>query len=230
MKHLTTYDKFILSEAINEKMTVNDIKDKYLNNPYGIGADAIEYIESPTGDNVLVLKFEDSYGRKQAEKELRSLGIPAKKMSNSTQDKAYKYRYELNLFENEIVNESLRDASEHLDAVTKALPDLEKLIFNASKVKVKLKVKAEDTRSGIILRIYSDDLTNILSPLGKTAFSAINISTWGGIENQDGNIWFTPKLSYEHPSGGSNGTDFIWSAIWFDPNTNKWIEGRKLLK
>lgn len=230
MKHLTTYDKFILSEAVNEKMTVNDIKDKYLNNPYGIGANAIEYIESPTGDNVLVLRFEDSYGRKQAEKELRSLGIPAKKMSNSTQDKAYKYRYELNLFENEIVNESLRDASEHLAAVTKALPDLEKLIFNASKVKAKLKARAEDTRSGIILRIYSDDLSNMLSPLGKTAFSKINISTWGGTVNKDGQIWFTPKLSYEHPSGGSNGTDFVWDAIWFDPNTNKWIEGRKLLK
>lgn len=135
---------------------------------------------------------------------------------------------ESNLFESEVIEESARDASEHLDAVEKALPALEKLINKYSKVKVKLKVKAEDIGSGIILNIYSDDLTNMLSPLGKTAFSKINITTWGGKENKEGFVWFSPKLMYEYPSGGSNGTDFVWNAIFFDPKANKWIEGRRL--
>jgi hypothetical protein len=96
MKHINLFEEFI-----NESMSFKDIKNKYINNPYGIGANAIEYIEGSNGNNVLVLRFEDSYGRGQAQKELRSLGIPAKKMSNTTQDKSYKYRYELNLFESE---------------------------------------------------------------------------------------------------------------------------------
>lgn len=127
----------------------------------------------------------------------------------------------------ESLDESLGDASEHLDAVQNALPELEKLINKYTKVKLKLKVKAVDARSGIVLRIYSDDIGAMLSPLGRTVFSKINIAFWGGNETRDGKIWFNPKISYEHPSGGSNGTDFIWDSLWFDPNTNKWIEGRR---
>lgn len=128
----------------------------------------------------------------------------------------------------ETTNESLRDSSEHLDAVVNALPELEKLIFKYNKLKVKLKAKKSDTRSGIVITIFSDDLTNDLSPLGKTVFKTIQISFWGGSENQDGDIWFNPKVSYTHHGGGSNGTDFIWDSLWFNPKTNKWIEGRRL--
>lgn len=126
------------------------------------------------------------------------------------------------------INESIQDPSEHLDAVINALPELEKLVFKYNKFKVNLKAKIELTRSGSIIKIYSDDLTKDLSPLGKTMFSKIAVGFWGGNVTQDGKtIWFNPKVWYEHPSGGSNGTSFIWDSLWFDLETNKWIEGRR---
>lgn len=127
----------------------------------------------------------------------------------------------------EFVNESISDASEHLNAVINALPELEKLILKYTNAKIKLKAKAEKTRSGTIIRIYSDDLSKDLSPLGRIVFKSIQVMFWGGTENRDGDIWFSPKISYTHPGGGSNGTDFIWDTLWFNTKTNKWIEGRK---
>ena len=66
--------------------------------------------------------------------------------------------------------------------------------------------------------------------LVKTIFSDIKIDFWGGTKVISANsIWFNPILSYEHPSGGSNGTDFLWDSLWFDLDTNQWLEGRKLI-
>lgn len=33
------------NEFINEKMSFTEIKDKYENNPYGIGANSVEFVE-----------------------------------------------------------------------------------------------------------------------------------------------------------------------------------------
>ena len=85
--------------VINEAMTFQDLVDKYKDNPYGIGANSVEYVESENWGNQLVLRFEDSYDRKEAEADLKKMGIKAKKMSKSTANKAFKYRYELTVFE-----------------------------------------------------------------------------------------------------------------------------------
>lgn len=91
MKHVKLYEEFqaeFISES--ETMTFDELKDKYAENPYGIGANAIE-----AKDDIMYLRFEESYKRDQVMKKIKEMGIPAKKMSKDTQDKAYKYRYEL---------------------------------------------------------------------------------------------------------------------------------------
>lgn len=131
------------------------------------------------------------------------------------------------------INESTNNINEnqltedHLSQVQQALPELEKLIEKISKVKLTLEAELDAGRRKTRIQITSQDLSNQLSPLGKTVFSKINIDFWGGIMNQDGDIWFNPKLSYEHPSRGSNGTDFLWDSLWYDIGNDKWIEGRK---
>jgi hypothetical protein len=100
MKHIKLFEDFV-----NEGMSFQEIKDKYVDNPYGIGANSVEYQESPNYGNRLTFRSEDKYDRDQVEKKLKGLGIPAKKMSKSTADKAFKYRYELTLFE-EFISES----------------------------------------------------------------------------------------------------------------------------
>ncbi len=78
--------------------------------------------------------------------------------------------------------------------------------------------------------LTSDSLLNELGDtLVKTIFKEIKIEFWGGnISNDGNNIWFNPKLTYDHPSGGSNGTDFVWEAIWYNIETDNWITSRKI--
>ena len=109
--------------------------------------------------------------------------------------------------------------------VQQALPALEKLIQKRSGVKAKL--MAEMYRGN--LHIYSDNLIGQISPLGRTVFKEIAISFWGGeFQEKENQIWFNPKTSYEHPSGGSNGADFIWQSLWFKLDKNAWIEGNRV--
>ena len=128
------------------------------------------------------------------------------------------------LNEGETLNES-EATPEMVLQVQQALPALEKLIQKRSGVKVKL--MAEMNRGN--LRIYSDNLIGQISPLGKTVFKEIKVYFWGGDYIEKTNqIWFNPKTSYEHPSGGSNGADFIWQSLWFKLDDNVWVEGRLL--
>ena len=87
---------------VNEAMSFQDLVNKYKDNPYGIGANSIEYVESENWGNQLILRFEDNYSRKETEAELKKMGIKAKKISKSTADKAFKYRYELTVFESKV--------------------------------------------------------------------------------------------------------------------------------
>lgn len=95
----------LVESKVNEGITFQELVDKYKDNPYGIGADSIEYVESKNWGNSLVLRFEDNYGRKEAEAELKKMGIKAKMMSKSTADKAFKYRYELTVNESKVNEE-----------------------------------------------------------------------------------------------------------------------------
>jgi hypothetical protein len=133
----------------------------------------------------------------------------------------------MDTYESASINEAESATQEHLDMVISALPQLEALIEKYGKFKVKLKAELQKNRSGETISIFSDDITDLLSPLGKTIFSKFAIGFWGGSVTKDGNIWFNPKVWYEHPMGGSNGTDFIWDALWFDVEKGTWIEGRR---
>ena len=107
--HIPSFNSFV-NESMNEAMSFDEIKDKYLDNPYGIGADAIEFIDSERGNSrKLIFRHGDKLRRDQIEKNLKTFGIPAKKMSKSMQDKAYKHRFELHLYES-INEESMNEA------------------------------------------------------------------------------------------------------------------------
>ena len=129
----------------------------------------------------------------------------------------------IKLNEAETLNEA-KATPEMLLQVQQALPALEKLIQKRSGVKAKLMV--EMARDNVY--IYSDNLIGQISPLGKTVFKEIHIGFWGGtLQEKEKQIWFNPKTGYEHPSGGSNGTDFIWQSLWFNLDKNQWVEGNR---
>lgn len=89
MKHIKLFENF-LNESISFEKLVDDYKD----NPYGLGANAIEYDSSENG-NKLILRFEDSYDRNQTIKKLKEMGVKSKHMSNFKQSSSFKYKYEL---------------------------------------------------------------------------------------------------------------------------------------
>lgn len=90
----------INESEVNEGMTFGEIKDKFTENPYGIGANSVEFVEGKNGNSsMLIFRHEEKHRRDQIESKLKAFGIPTKKMSKSTADKAYKYRYELILHE-----------------------------------------------------------------------------------------------------------------------------------
>ena len=108
------------------------------------------------------------------------------------------------------------------------LKSLELMIKEEFNVDMKLSANLEESRNGCIVRITSQDL---LDQLGNTLvhrlFSSIKFYTWGGSaiimnENLEEEICFSPKLSYEHPTGGSNGTDFC-NGLWFNIDKKDWI-------
>jgi uncharacterized protein YxeA len=103
MKHIHTFESFLNEERssnLNERMSFEEIRDKYENNPYGIGAQSIEFVKGENGNpSMIIFRHDERSRRDQIESKLKSLGIPAKKLSKSTADKAYKYRYELNMYE-----------------------------------------------------------------------------------------------------------------------------------
>jgi len=113
----------------------------------------------------------------------------------------------------------------------KAIPALEMLIEAHTRVSVKgrMKVTEEQTRNGsVTYRIQSDSLTDLLSPFTRLIFKDIQFYFWGGQVSSDGlRVWFSPKVSYAHVHGGSNGCDVIWEGLWFDIETSQWISREK---
>jgi hypothetical protein len=81
----------------------------YKDNPYGIGASRVVMMGSGN-KRILVFRHEDSRGRDQIIQKLKAMGIPANKITKSTTEKGYQYRYEVNLFESEIfdINEAAK--------------------------------------------------------------------------------------------------------------------------
>jgi len=135
------------------------------------------------------------------------------------------------------VNES-EDPSIFFPDVKSALPALEKMIKTEIGAPIKLNAELKTGRQGAYIEISSGELLGMLgNTLAKTLFSSINVRFWGGTVVRDGNsIWFNPKIQYTHPSGGSNGTDFVWDGLWYilkdhdKYKAGEWVAGRKLFK
>ncbi len=156
---LTTFEEFINeNEGIAEKMSFQEIKDKYLDNPYGIGANSVEFVEGKFGNsNRLVFRSESKYDRDKVADKLKALGIPAKKIAKSIADKAFMYRYELDLFENE-VSESEEAVNESgLIKISNAIDtDLSNFLKNIVIAKSKGYVKAERDAAGLLIDILKN--------------------------------------------------------------------------
>jgi hypothetical protein len=112
-----------------------------------------------------------------------------------------------------------------LEMVINHIPELETLIETELGFKPKLYASIEN--NGRNIKIFSGDLMSELgNTLVKSLFTTIKIDFWGGTKYNHDNvdyIGFSPKLQYQHPSGGSNGTDFIWWSVKFNLNTKQWI-------
>ena len=91
----------------------------------------------------------------------------------------------------------------------------------------RLKVEIEEGRNGsVTFRMSSDSLRDQLDHLSRQIFEDINFYFWGGQVNNEGKVWFSPKVSYQHVKGGSNGCDIIWNNLWFDIETETWIPSK----
>lgn len=128
------------------------------------------------------------------------------------------------------INENVSD--EQFEEIVTKLPELEHEIEKVSGVKVSLEAELKQDRlDNNYIRIISQDLSDQLSPLGKQIFSTIKIDTWGGsINKEETKLWINMKISYTHPSGGSNGADFLWANLHYSFIEHKWIYGRKIVK
>jgi len=119
---------------------------------------------------------------------------------------------------------------EILEKVKKNLKGLELIIKMQTLIECegRLKVELEENRNGsFAFRIFSDSLRDQLDHLSRQIFEDINFYFWGGTLNEETNrIWFSPKVSYNHVRGGSNGCDIIWNNLWFDIETETWIPSR----
>ena len=140
-------------------------------------------------------------------------------------------------FEEYNVNESavnegqqLKPTEEQFEAVKAHLPELEDLINKALGTKKgDFKLEVYDDRKAMGLRCTNDLCFLLGNTLVKTLFKELSIDFWGGqYIPSDNTIWFAPKIWYKHPSGGSNGTDFIWGSLHFKLDTNEWVPSRAI--
>ena len=142
------------------------------------------------------------------------------------------------------INEKLKvDKNKSLitlkDRIEDALPALEEAIIkklgNDSYLRnfdLGLSVKEYKDGSGNPkYEITSNDLIELTGPIGKTLYDKFIFKTWGGTKVKDLNknaIWFNPKFDYHYIAGGSNGTNALWLAFWYDIDDDEWIFGKEL--
>jgi hypothetical protein len=119
-----------------------------------------------------------------------------------------------------------------LEKLQKALPQLEVEMKKITNANFKLLAYENINRDGSVrLCIYSEDVAEQLLGLAAPVFKRINFTTWGGLLLEDERVvCFSPKVEYEHWSGGSNGTDYIWATLCFDMESGKWdFENSRLI-
>jgi hypothetical protein len=129
---------------------------------------------------------------------------------------------------NEYMNEAATDSSQ-FDEMIKALPYLEQLIQREVGFKPKLTAKVTKGRSGDYLEITSEDLVSQLGKIGAAMFNTLHLKLVGGDEvMKDDSVGFSINMEWSHPSGGTNGTGFIWNSMYYSFDESGWIAGRKI--
>lgn len=94
MKHVKLFEQFLGESAFDAIL-------KYVDNPYGIGADSAEF-DQVGRDRQIVFRFADKRDREATRENLKELGIQGKKMSDANAEKGYAYPYELTVFESSV--------------------------------------------------------------------------------------------------------------------------------
>jgi hypothetical protein len=112
----------------------------------------------------------------------------------------------------------------HLEKLQAALPQLEGKIKSITGGNFKLSASEHTDRMGVqFLKITSEDVAAQLCGVAAPIFKKINLETWGGGYYAEFEIvHFQPKIQYQHWGGGSNGTDYIWSKLFFDIASGEW--------
>jgi len=180
MKHIKTFENFLNEESssnLNEGLSFDEMKDKYKDNPYGIGAQSVEYVEAANGNPArLIFRHDERSRRDQIESKLKSMGIPAKKLSKSTADKAFVYRYELYMYENEdFMNEAVSVAPMdwfRMSNLTSKADDgssVAKLITNKNKAMTRFVAGLKLSNSPLNYNDAQKEYTGNFSALGNLA-------------------------------------------------------------
>jgi len=113
--------------------------------------------------------------------------------------------------------------------ILRTLPYLEKLIQKETGVAVKLSGTIRKGRRGDYIIITSQDLTREMGKVGPVVFENFYVEIEGGSSiQQDGSLWFRPMVTWSLPSGGTNGAQFIWEALWYSVDESGWVPGRKV--
>ena len=114
---------------------------------------------------------------------------------------------------------------ETIDKLKAALPALEAKIESLTGHKVTLQVESytDHYSERECYNFFSDDFSANLCGLAKPIFERINIKTRGSKFNSEtGLIGFSPIVEYVHHGGGRNGTEYIWSWLFFDVAKGEW--------
>lgn len=132
-----------------------------------------------------------------------------------------------NISQENLVNESSWGSNEYKEAakqIEEHIGGLQDHISAILGVKVKLNVSTTPRK----VEIESDNLLpQLKDKMWYCLYKDIKFVTWGGTYNENDNaIWFNPKLTWHHATGGSNGHDIDGiNNIWFKLDTNEWIFG-----
>lgn len=113
-----------------------------------------------------------------------------------------------------------------LEIVKANIQGLELAVSSRLGIEVKLNV-SEDRKGNIT--IESENLAKHTG-ICQVLYSEFVFSTWGGslITGLTPKIWFNPKFVFEYKEGGSNGTDALWTGLYFNLETKEWEFGREL--
>lgn len=99
----------------------------------------------------------------------------------------------------------------------------------STKLGFKPKLKAAIDRNHIAIS-GTENLQKYCGKLGKFLFKEITFEFWGGkLTNDKTAIWFSPRVSYTHPSGGSNGINVLWNSIFYNLENNEWLVKNQII-